>query len=170
MRSFGAFVLTTVVLVTGAWLVPRPAFAQSPAGPTSVGIEAGLPLVFGLQATHRVSSRWRLGLGFSRLGGFTAIGAEAGFLFAHDGYGRFVPSVVAGAEQYFLEKNDRHATPLGVHFALGLDYHFDSPVSVGARIGGIKTFGSSGGGNLRVLSVENGYTSGIFNIDVRYHF
>ena len=83
-----------------------------------------------------------------------------------------MPSLIVGAEQYFLRDGDRDATPVGVHFAIGLDYRFQSPVSMGVRIGGLKTFGSSGGGGVRVFSIEDGYKSGLLQrlLGVRYHF
>jgi hypothetical protein len=170
MRSLGTITIGLAVVLSAGWFSPSPAHAQHALGRTTFGMEAGLPLVLGIEATQRVSPRWRLGLGLGRLGGLTAIRAEGRFLLGSETYERFVPSIIVGAEQYFLKKGDRDATPLGVHFAFGLDYHFGSPVSIGARAGGIKTFGSSGGGDLRVFSIENGYTSGTFNVGVRYHF
>lgn len=170
MRSFGTIALGLAAILALGLLAPSTAGAQHTVGQTSIGVEAGLPLVFGLEGTQRVTPRWRLGFGFGRIGGLTAVRAEGRYLLGSEMQRRFVPSLIVGAEQYFLKKGDRDATPLGIHFAVGLDYHFDSPVSVGARIGGLKTFGSRGGGDLRVFSVTNGFTSGTFNVGVRYHF
>lgn len=36
--------------------------------------------------------------------------------------------------------------------------------------GGLKTFGSSDAGDIDVFSVQNDYTSGLFNFGVRYPF
>jgi opacity protein-like surface antigen len=151
---------------------PLPAAAQAPAeaGPWAVGLEAGLPLVFGVDASYRVEPNWRVGVGFGRLSGFTAIRAQARWLVFHEEANRLVPSLVAGAEQYFLSKGDRNATPIGIHGGLGFDYHFSSPMSLGARIGILRTFASSDGGNLKVFGIKNGFTTGVFNIGLRYHF
>lgn len=144
--------------------------AQLDVGATSVGVEAGLPLVFGVDATFRTDPRWRFGVGLGRLSGLTALRAEARWLLRPEARGRVVPSLIAGVEQYFLNDGDLDATPVGVHAALGFDYLLDSPVSVGVRVGGLKTFGSSGGGDARVFSIRNGYESGLFNLGFRYHF
>ena len=158
--------LLVTVLASGG---PATARAQA-LGRVSAGLEAGLPLVLGLEASYLVTPRWRAGMAIGRLGGLTALRAEARWLLRPEERERVVPSIVVGAEQYFLKDGDRDATPVGIHAALGLDYYMTSPVSVGARVGGLKTFGSSDSGDLRVFSVQNGYTSGMFNIGVRYHF
>ncbi len=158
--------------VVFAWGVcaAGPASAGASSGRVAVGVEAGLPLVLGVDASYRLDGPWRLGMGIGKLGGLTALRAEARLLMRREEPERLVPCLILGAEQYFLKDGQRDATPVGIHFALGLDYRFESPVSVGARIGGLKTFGSSGGGDVRVFSVENGYKSGLFNLGVRYHF
>jgi hypothetical protein len=151
-------------------VAPPAAAETSNVGATSIGVEAGLPLVVGLDLSHRLNSSWRLGLGLSRIAGLTAVRAEARWMLRAEARGAFVPSLIAGAEQYFLSEGGDDATPLGVHAALGLDWYLDSPVSIGVRIGGLKTFGSSDGGDIKVFSVQNGFSSGTFNFGVRYHF
>lgn len=161
--------LTVVAACVAA--APLPAAAQAPeVGARAVGLEAGLPLVFGLDASYRVEPSWRVGLGFGRLSGFTAIRAQAQWLVLQEEANRLTPSLIAGAEQYFLSKGDRDATPVGIHAALGLDYHFSSPMSLGGRIGILRTFASSDGGSLKVFGIKNGFTTGLFDIGLRYHF
>jgi opacity protein-like surface antigen len=164
-------VVAVCVVLACVLAAPLPAAAQdSQVGDKAVGIEAGLPLVFGLDASYRVDPSWRIGLGFGRLSGFTVIRAQARWLALKEQADRLVPSLVAGAEQYFLSKGDRDATPIGIHAAVGLDYHFRSPMSLGARIGILRTFASSDGGDLKVFGIKNGFTTGLFNIGLRYHF
>jgi hypothetical protein len=150
--------------------VAPPAAAQSDVGATAVGIEAGLPLVLGVDASYRLDPRWRVGLALGRISGLAALRAEARWLLGAEKRGRFVPSLIAGAEQYFLSEGDDDATPLGVHAAVGLDWYLESPVSIGVRLGAMKTFGSSDAGDIRVFSVKNDFSSGLFNFGVRYHF
>ncbi len=154
----------------GAGLMAGPAAAQGTVGRTAVGFEAGLPMVLGVDASHRMTPHLRIGLGFGRIGGLTSLRSEARWLLQEEVPLRFVPSLVAGAEQYFLKRDELDATPLGVHAAFAVDYHFASPVSVGVRVGALKTFGSSGAGDVKVFSIRNGYESGTFNLGVRYHF
>jgi hypothetical protein len=151
-------------------VVAPPAAAQSNVGATAIGVEAGLPLVLGFDASYRLNPKWRLGLALGRISGLTALRAEARWLMRPEARGSFVPSLVAGAEQYFLSEGDNDATPLGVHAAVGLDWYLESPVSIGVRIGAMKTFGSSDSGGARVFSVQNDFSSGTFNFGVRYHF
>lgn len=170
-KSCRPTVVAACVVAACVLAAPLPAAAQSQdVGDKAVGIEAGLPLVFGLDASYRFDPSWRVGLGFGRLSGFTAIRAQARWLILKEQADRMVPSLVAGAEQYFLSKGDRDATPIGIHAALGLDYHFRSPMSLGARIGILKTFASSDGGNLKVFGIKNGFSTGLFDIGLRYHF
>jgi hypothetical protein len=140
------------------------------AGGVAVGLEAGLPLVVGVDASFRVSPDWRLGMAVGRLSGITAIRAEAKRLFGEERSRSMVLTLSAGAEQYFLDDEGREATPVGIHAAAGVDYHFDSPLSIGARIGILKTFGSSDGGDVRVFSVRNDYSTCILNATLRFHF
>jgi hypothetical protein len=159
------------VVAACALAAPLPAAAQTESvGQKAVGIEAGLPLVLGLDASYRVDPSWRVGIGFGRLSGFTAIRAQARWLALREEPDRLVPSLVVGAEQYFLSKGDRDATPIGIHAAIGLDYQFRSPMSLGARIGILRTFASSDGGDLKVFGIKNGFTTGLFNIGLRYLF
>jgi hypothetical protein len=146
------------------------ATAPSEAGAVAVGIEAGLPLVLGFDASYRIAPNWRIGAAVGRLSGMTAIRAEAKRLFGEERARSLVLTLSAGAEQYFLDDDGREATPVGVHAAAGVDYHFDSPLSVGARIGVLKTFGSTDGGGVRVFSVRNDYSTGIVNASLRFHF
>lgn len=157
-------------ILVGGLCAAGPAVAGLQRGSMALGVEAGLPLVLGVDASYRLDGPWRLGVGFGRISGLTALRAEARMLLRDEAPERLVPGLVLGAEQYFLKDGDRDATPVGVHLALGLDYHFRSGFSMGARLGGLKTFGSSGGGDARVFSVENGQASGLFNLGVRYHF
>lgn len=159
-----------LALAFGLMAPSRSEAAAYPHGPTSVGVEAGLPLVLGLDATYATSDSWRIGLAIGKLGGLTALRGEVQRVLSTPGPRRVVPYLAAGAEQYFLSEGDRSATPLGVHAALGVDYYFDSPVSAGVRVGGLKTFGSSGGGDLKVFSVRNGFTSGTMSMSLKYHF
>lgn len=173
MKSFTGLAAAVAASVTLLMTlgVPGPATAADYLrGRTAVGVEAGLPLVLGIDVTHATTDQWTLGLAMGRLGGLTALRGEARRLLATPAPRKIVPYVAAGAEQYFLKDGDRSATPIGVHAALGLDYHFDSPVSAGVRVGVLKTFGSSGGGDLKVFSVENGFTSGTTSLSLRYHF
>jgi opacity protein-like surface antigen len=162
-------ILVPALVACALALGPAPASAQGGVGPISVGLEAGLPLVFGVESTYRLDPRWRIGLGIGRLSGLTAVRAEARWMIRPEIRERVVPSLIAGAEQYFLSKNGQDATPLGIHAAIGLDYYLASPVSLGIRIGALKTFGSSDG-NVRVFGVENGFSTGTFNLGFRYHF
>jgi opacity protein-like surface antigen len=171
MLKPGWIAVCAVVLLALGGLAPGGASAQAQVGVKAVGIEAGLPLVLGLDASYRVNPHWRVGIGLARLSGFTALRGEARWLFRTEARGAFVPCLFAGAEQYFLNKDGRDATPVGVHVGLGVDYFLtESPVSFGIRLGGLKTFGSSGAGELKVFSVRNGYRTGTFNMGVRYHF
>ncbi len=151
-------------------IAATPASAQSNVGATAIGVEAGLPLVLGFDASYRVDPRWRMGVALGRISGLTALRAEARWLVRPEVRGAFVPSLIAGAEQYFLSEGDSHATPLGIHAAVGLDWYLDSPVSIGVRLGAMKTFGSSDSGDVEVFSVQNDFSSGTFNFGVRYHF
>lgn len=146
-----------------------PAGAQESQGRLTAGLEIGMPLVLGVDVSQRLNERWRVGLALGRMSGLTAIRAEGTWLLREEVRRRFVPVVAFGGEQYFLNDAGRDATPVGVHAAIGLDYHADSPVSFTARLGGMKTFGSSGAGNVKVFGVENGFTTGLFNIGVRVH-
>lgn len=136
----------------------------------TVAVEAGLPLVLGVDATYTPAHPWRLGLALGRIGGLTALRGEVHRMLAVPAPRRIVPYLLAGTEQYFLRDGDRTATPLGVHAGIGADYCFDSPVSLGVRLGGLKTFGSSGGGDLKVFSVQNGFTTGTMSMALRYYF
>lgn len=147
-----------------------PAASQTIPGATSIGVEAGLPLVFGFDVSQRVNPNVRVSVGLGRIGGLTAVRAEGRWLLRDELSERFVPSLLAGAEQYLLKDGDLDATPAGVHAGFGIDYHFASPVALGMRFGGLATFGSSEGGDLKVFSVQNGFRSGFFNVGVRYHF
>ena len=165
--------MTACIAMAAAWILaaPLPATAQPEyVGSTAVGFEAGLPLVFGLDMSYRVEPRWRVGVGVGRLSGFTAIRFQGRWLALTEEPRRLVPSIAVGAEQFWLSKSGRDATPVGIHAALALDYHFESPMSVGARIGVLKTFASSDGGNLKVFGVKNGASTGLVNIGLRYHF
>lgn len=164
--------IATVILTAALCLAAPGAVPEASAQPrgVSVGLEAGLPLVFGVDASFTTHPRWRLGAGFGRLSGLTVIRGEARWLLLPEQRGRLVPSLLAGLEQYFLEDGDLDATPLGMHAAFGLDYRLDSPVSLTARFGGLKTFGSSDGEGARVFSIRNDYATGLFNVGLRYHF
>lgn len=169
MRRLRQLIAAGLCLV--AWgAAPEPAAAQGTSGPRAVGLEVGMPLVVGVDLSHRLNERWRVGLGLGRLSGLTAIRAEGQWLLRPEVGRRLVPLLAAGGEQYFLKDGPLEATPVGVHAAVGLDYHADSPVSFTVRLGGMKTFGSSGAGGARVFGVENGFTTGIFNIGARFHF
>ncbi len=135
----------------------------------TVGLEIGLPLVAGLEFTHRTDRNLRLGLGLGRMGGLTAIRAEATWLMRPEYPGKFVPLVVAGADQFLLKSGDSEASPAGLHGALGMEYHFESGFSMAARMGVLTTFGSSGSEEIKVFAVRNGFTTGFLNVGVRYH-
>jgi hypothetical protein len=127
-------------------------------------------MVFGLGVTYPVRSDWRIGLAFGRVSGLTALSGEARWLMRREGDSRLVPSLAAGAEQYFLTDGGADATPVGVHAALGLDWYMDAPVSFGVELGAMHTFGTSDGSDVKVFSVENDFSSAIFNVGARYHF
>jgi len=146
-----------------------PATTQAAPGNVSIGVEAGLPLVAGFEASYHVRPKWQLGLEFGRVSGLTVVGAEARWLVRGESSG-FVPSIVVGAEQYFLEDGGYDATPAGIHAALGLDYYFRPPVSVGVELGAMKTFGSSNNDGVEVFSIANDVSKATFNIGARYHF
>lgn len=170
-----AVVVCLFVAVTGRaqedMTAMTPAAPQEPeGGSVAVGLEAGLPLIVGVDASFRVSPDWRIGMAMGRLSGITVIRAEAKRLFGEERARSMVLTLSAGAEQYFLDDEGREATPLGIHAVAGVDYHFDSPLSIGARIGILKTFGSSDGGDIRVFSVRNDYSTGILNAALRFHF
>ena len=134
MNGLKTILLAALIAAGGAVFAPARALAAP--GAATIGFEAGLPLVAGFEASYRVRPAWRLGLQFGRVSGLTALGAEARWLIRGESRG-FVPSLVAGAEQYFLEDGGNDATPVGVHLALGIDYFlYRAPVSLGAeRIG-----------------------------------
>lgn len=168
MNSLKTILLAVVVAVCGAPLAPAAAHAAP--GPVSIGFEAGLPLVAGFEASYRVRDSWRLGAQFGRVSGLTVLGAEARWLMRGEA-GGLVPSLIAGADQYFLKDGGRSATPVGVHAALGLDYFLrGAPVSLGAEIGAMTTFGSSNDEHVEVFSIRNNVTKATFNIAARYHF
>jgi len=175
--------VSAVPLLAALLLVAAPVHAQDepfaePAavesapgvGAVSIGPEVGLPLVVGLDASYRIAPDWRIGMAIGRLSGITTVRAEARRLFGEEKRRSMVLSLTAGAEQYFLDDDGREATPVGVHLAAGFTYHFDSPLSFGVRIGLLKTFGSSDGGDIRVFSVRNDYSTGILNAGLRFHF
>lgn len=169
MKRLGhTFAVGLCLIALGA--ITGRAAAQGNPGPRAIGLEIGMPLVLGVDLSHRLNDRWRVGLGLGRLSGLTAIRAEAQWLVRPGNGQRLVPLIVAGGVQYFLKDGDLEATPVGLHAAIGLDYHAESPVSFAVRLGGMKTFGSSGAGGARVFGVENGFTTGIFNIGARFHF
>ncbi len=149
---------------------PTEVSAPPEVGAISIGPEVGLPLVVGLDATVRVNPDWRIGMALGRLSGITTIRAEVQRLFGEERRRAMVLVLLAGAEQYFLDDDGREATPLGMHVAGGFNYYFDSPLSFGARIGLLKTFGSSDGGDIRVFSVRNDYSTGLLNAGLRFHF
>ncbi len=162
-------ILLAVLVAAGGVALP-PAAARAAPGPATIGFEAGLPLVAGFEASYRVRPAWRLGLQFGRVSGLTALGAEARWLMGGESHG-FAPSLVAGAEQYFLEDGGQNATPVGVHLALGIDYFlYRAPVSLGAELGVMSTFGSTGDEHVKVFSIRNNVTKPMFNVAARYHF
>jgi len=160
-------VLLLMLGAGGALLTPTATHAWP--GRASIGVEAGLPLVTALEASYHVRPKWQLGLEFGRVSGLTVVGAEARWLMRGESQG-FVPSIVVGAEQYFLEDGGYDATPAGIHAALGLDYYFRQPVSVGVELGAMKTFGSSNGDRVEVFSITNDVSKATFNVGARYHF
>lgn len=169
-RTILAGLGAALVLLGGLGMPMRAEAAGMAPERTSVGIEAGLPLVLGLDVTYSTAGPWRMGLALGKLGGLTALRGEVQRVLTTPGPRKAVPFIAVGAEQYFLRDGNRDATPMGLHAALGLEYHFDSPVSFGVRVGGLKTFGSSGGGDLKVFSVRNGFTSGTMSLALHYHF
>ena len=74
-----------LALVLGAGLAwgacaAGPAFAGGTTGRVSVGVEAGLPLVLGVDASYGLDGPWELAAGIGRLSGLTALRAEARLL------------------------------------------------------------------------------------------
>jgi hypothetical protein len=167
MKAIRRLLILATFGLCGVFLVPATTHAWP--GTASIGVEAGLPLVTGFQANYHVRPNWQLGLEFGRVSGLTALGAEARWLIRGESHG-FVPSIVAGAEQYFLEDGGRDATPVGLHLALGLDYYLDAPISFGVELGGMTTFGSSNGDQVKVFSIGNDVSKAMFNVGARYHF
>ena len=173
------FVFSTLALAVGfsslAWAQEETIIQydapDGTVGNASFGFEAGLPLVVGLEFSYRIKPRWRFGASFGHLSDFSAIRAEARWLLREEARNRFVPSIVAGVEQFFLKDGPDEATPIGVHAAVGLDYYLrNSPISVGGRLGVLRTLGSSDGDDVKVFAIKNDFTSGMFNLGVRYHF
>jgi len=161
-------ILLSLAVLAALCAVPAPAARAAP-GPLSLGVEVGLPLITGFEASYRVRPHWRLGAQTGRVSGLSVFGAEARWLPRGES-GRLVPSLVAGAEQYFLEDGGREATPVGVHAALGLDYYLNAPISIGAELGVLRTFGGSGSDDVKVFSIGNDVSRATFNLGVRYRF
>lgn len=168
IRSSMLLALCAAVVLAATWT--GPARAQEPLRQTAIGLEAGLPIVFGAKLTRRFSPRWRGSIGFGRLSGLTSVKAEGQWFVMPPGHGRVAPLMAVGGTQYFLKDGDDEATPVGVHAAIGVDYFMDTPVTLGARIGVMRTFGSSDGDDVSVFSVKNDYTTALFNLGVLYHF
>lgn len=166
MKTIRILIATAVALAGG---LIHPNTAQSAPGKGTIGFETGLPLVAGLEASWRVDPHWRLGVQYGQVSGMSALGAEARWLIMEEQQG-FVPSLWAGANQFFLEDGGRDATPVGIRAGVALDYHLNAPVSFGAELGAMRTFGSSSTEDVRVFSIQANESIATFNVGARWHF
>jgi hypothetical protein len=136
----------------------------------SLGIEAGKPLIFGVEGGYNFDERVSGMVGFSTLGDFAAISAELRAFLLRFGTQKALPSVGVGFTQYFLTSGARETSPIAGHLLLGVEYIFPSYLGVGATLGYQHALGSSEDKTVERYDINDDLADWFFAVNARYFF
>jgi hypothetical protein len=136
----------------------------------SIGVEAGNPLIFGVEGGYNFSRRVSAMLGFAALGDFTAISGEVRLFMLPFDLDRALPTVGGGFTQYFLADGSRETSPIAAHVLLGLEYIFPSHLGVGGTVGYQYALGSSEDATVERYDINDDLADWFFAVNARYFF
>lgn len=161
------------LLAQEGWDQIEPAADSAPAtslGPLSLGIEAGKPLIFGIEAGYNFTQYISGEVGFSTLSRFTAISGELRLYPLGFPIGQAVPSIGAGFTQYFLSADGGDVSPIAAHGVAGLEYIFPSRLGVGATLGYQLGLGGSEDRSIERYGIHDDLANWFFAMNARYFF
>jgi len=149
---------------------PEPVASGSNDHPLSLGIEAGRPLIFGIEGGYNFNRRVSAMVGFTDLGDFTAIAGEVRLFLLPFDLDRALPSCGVGFTQYFLANGPRETSPIAAHVLLGLEYVFPSHLGVGSTLGYQQALGSSEDKTVERYDINDDLADWFFAVNARYFF
>lgn len=161
------------LLAQEGWDQIEPAADSAPAtslGPLSLGIEAGKPLIFGIEAGYNFTQYISGEVGFSTLSRFTAIAGELRLYPLGFPMRQAVPSIGAGFTQYFLSADGGDVSPIAAHGLAGLEYIFSSGLGVGATLGYQLGLGGSENRSVERYGIHDDLSNWFFAVNARYFF